>query len=129
MNYSILIVDTSATMRALVKRSLRQTEFGPARVFEADTGQEVIDVLGQRRVDLVLIDPRLPDMDGAELIGRILAEPDTRGTPVVVMTGGRAGQRDPEPPRLAGVRGELRKPPAPEALREILARILEPTHV
>ena len=134
MTYSILIVDTSATARALVKRALRLTEFGSARVYEADTGREVMDVLEQRRVDVVLIDPRLPDTDGHDLIGRIVAEPDTRGTPVVVMTDGRPDPRRPDPRRPTvlgrlGVRAALRKPVAVDQLREILARVLEPTHV
>lgn len=129
MSYTILIVDASATCRALVKRSLRQTEFGSARVYEADTGQEVMAVLGQWRVDVVLIDPRLPDVDGPDLIGRILAEPDTRGTPVVVMAVGRADPGGPPAPPRRGVRGELRKPVSAVALRDVLGRILEPTHV
>lgn len=129
MSYSILIVDASATVRALVKRSRRQTEFGSARVFEADGGEEVLDLLEHGRVDVVLIDPRLPGTNGYELIGRIRAEPDIRGTPVVVMSPDLPDGPRPGVLRRLGVRAEIRKPVDPAALRDVLRRILEPTHV
>lgn len=125
MAYDFLIVDRSATMRALVKRAIRQSEFAGGKVHEADTAVDALDVLRHHHVDLVLIDPLLPDMDGMELVGRIATEPDTRGIPVVVMSA-----RTGEEKRVGrGVKGRLRKPFTPEAFREVVGAVLEPTHV
>lgn len=128
MSYSLLIVDPSTTVRAVLKRTIRQTEFGRGRLYEADCTAEAMDVLEQHRVDLVLIDPRLTDADGVEWIGRILAEPETRGVPVIVM----ANRLEPaklEQLRRLGVRGWLRKPFTAASFREAVAEVLEPTHV
>ena len=128
MSYRFLIIDISATVRALIKRSIRESEMGVQKFFEAASGQEAMDVLRDQTVDMVLIDPRLPDMDGLELIGRIIAEPDSRGIPVVVMAT-RPDPRKMELLRRRGVKGHLRKPFSPQTFRTIAQQILEPTHV
>ena len=128
MSYQFLIVDASAIVRALVKRTIRQSPLGGGKLYEAATGEEAMDQLRNHRVDLVLVDPRLPDMDGAELIGRILAEPDTRGIPVVVMAS-RPDPRKLEPLRRRGVKGHIRKPFTATAFATVVGQILEPTHV
>ena len=128
MGYSYLIVDTSATVRALIKRSIRQSEMGVEKLLEAATAHEAMDVLHDHPIDLVLIDPRLPDMDGIDFIGRILAEPDTRSIPVVVMAT-RPDPRKMEALRRRGVKGHIRKPFSPQTFRTVVQHILEPTHV
>jgi two-component system chemotaxis response regulator CheY len=128
MSYRFLIIDVSATTRALIKRAILQAGFGGGQVHEADAGLEAIELLQNHPVDLILIDPRLPDMDGIELIGRILAEPDTRSIPVVV-TAARFDPRRAELLRRRGVKACLRKPFTPATFREVVSLILEPTHV
>jgi CheY-like chemotaxis protein len=128
MSYRYLIVDVSATTRALVKRAIRESGLGVDRFFEAATADEVMDVLEQQPVDLILADPRLPDADGAELLARVMAEPDTRGIPVVVMAA-RMDPRKAEYLRRRGVRGVIRKPVSAATFREVVGQILEPTHV
>ena len=51
------------------------------------TGAEALDVLHERAVDCCVIDLKLPDMTGFELLDRMQAEPRLRDTPVVVFTG------------------------------------------
>jgi CheY-like chemotaxis protein len=128
MSYHFLIVDVSATTRALVKRVIRQAGFAGGKVYEADAGFEALELLQAHPIDLVLIDPRLPDIDGLELIGRILAEPDTRLIPVVA-TSARFDPRKAELLRRRGVKACLRKPFTPAAFHEVVSLILEPTHV
>ncbi len=128
MSYRFLIVDVSATTRALLKRTIRESGLTPERFFEAATAAEVMDVLEQHAVDLILADPRLPDADGAELLARVMAEPDTRGIPVIVMSN-RPDPRKVEYLRRRGVKGVLRKPVTVAAFREMAGQILEPTHV
>jgi ribose transport system substrate-binding protein len=130
VSYRFLIVEQSATARAGIKRAIRRSDVGgPGATFvEAASGHEAMEALADGRVDLVLVDLRLPDMDAADLVGRVLAEPDTRGIPVVVI----AARPDPavlEALRRRGVKGHLRKPVAAEAFRLLAGQILEPTHV
>ncbi|QOV89152.1 response regulator [Humisphaera borealis] len=112
----------------MLKRTIRQTLFGRGRIVEASTGQEAIEVLGHHRVDLILIDPRLTDIDGVELIGRIRSEPETRGIPVVAMLA-RVDARKAEQLRRAGACAQLRKPFTAAAFGEVVSQVLEPTHV
>jgi CheY-like chemotaxis protein len=128
MSYSYLIIDSSTTTRALLKRTIRQTEFGHGRIYEASSGAEAIESLEHHRVDMILIDPRLTDMEGVELIGRIRSEPETRGIPVVAMVV-RTDARKAEAHRRAGVCAHLRKPFTGESFCEVVTSILEPTHV
>ena len=128
MSYSYLIIDSSTTTRALLKRTIRQTVFGRGRIYEASCGLEAIESLEHHRVDMILIDPRLTDIDGIELIGRIRSEPETRGIPVVAMSA-RADTRKADQLRRAGVCAQLRKPFTAEAFGEVVAHVLEPTHV
>ena len=130
MSYRFLIVDESATTRAGIKRVIRQTDVGGlgATFVEAATGREAMEALADQRVDLALVDLRLPDMDAVDLVGRVLAEPDTRGIPVVVMAL-RAEQTTLDALRRRGVKGHLRKPITIEAFRAVAGQILEPTHV
>lgn len=127
MAYTFLILDVSATGRALLKRTLRQGELGAGRVLEAASGYELLDMLAHHSVDLILADPKLIDMDGIELLGRILAEPDTRLIPIVALWS-RPDPRKAEQLKRYGVRAQLRKPIALDLLRPIISEILEPTH-
>lgn len=96
--------------------------------FEASNGREALDLLETRRVDLIMADLNMPEMDGVEMIGRILAEPETRSIPVVIVSA-KPDLGQITALRKAGARGYLRKPFTPEAVRDLLTRILEPTHV
>lgn len=128
MSYSFLIIDSSTTTRALIKRTIRQTPFGRGRIVEASCGVEAMEVLEHHRVDMILIDPKLPDIDGVELIGRIRSEPETRGIPVLAMLP-RPDQRRAAQLDRAGVRAQLRKPFTGEAFSLVVTEVLEPTHV
>jgi HAMP domain-containing protein/CheY-like chemotaxis protein/signal transduction histidine kinase len=51
------------------------------------TGSAALDVMQQMRIECCVLDLRLPDMSGFELLDRIQNEPELRDTPVVVFTG------------------------------------------
>ena len=53
----------------------------------AATGEEALSVMLDRPFDCVVLDLRLPDMSGFDLLERIHAEPGLAQTPVVVFTG------------------------------------------
>ena len=55
-------------------------------VGEADTGLEAVALATQHRPDVVLMDIRMPEMDGIEATRRIVADPATEGVRVLVLT-------------------------------------------
>ena len=84
MNATILVVDDSATTRSLVASYLTDAE--GVEVIEAASGFEALRVLPARRVDLIVTDINMPDINGLELISFVRANPNYRRIPVVIIT-------------------------------------------
>ena len=79
----ILVVEDNEQSRKLVRDVLR---FKGYEIVEAETGEEGVRLARERRPSLVLMDIRLPGIDGVEALGRLRAEADTRSIPVLAMT-------------------------------------------
>ncbi len=82
-NKLILIVEDNEKSRKLVRDVLT---FKGYEIIEAETGEEGVRLAQERRPSLVLMDIRLPGIDGIEALGRLRAEPATREIPVLAMT-------------------------------------------
>jgi CheY-like chemotaxis protein len=79
----ILIVDSNDTFR----ESLRTFISGLGHeVFEAATGQEAMDKACSVHPDLILMDVRLPGINGDEVTARLKRNQSTRHIPVVIDT-------------------------------------------
>src|SRR5436190_8268857 len=72
MSTAILNVDDNEAARYAKTRVLRQAGY---QLLEAGTGKEALDLVRTRQPDLVLLDVRLPDIDGLEVCRRIRADP------------------------------------------------------
>jgi PAS domain S-box-containing protein len=80
----VLVVDDNATNRELARRILEMFEF---EISEADGGDSALDQLLQLPFDLVLLDLRMPDLDGREVLTRLRASAGpNRRTPVLAFT-------------------------------------------
>jgi CheY-like chemotaxis protein len=79
----VLIVDDSARNRKLARDLLRFARF---RTLEAESAAEAIALAAEHRPDVILMDLRLPDLDGAEAARQLRAEPRTSGIPIVALT-------------------------------------------
>ena len=79
----ILIVEDNDKNRKLVRDVLT---FKGYETIESDTGEEGVRLAEERRPSLVLMDIRLPGIDGVEALRRLRAEETTRGIPVMAMT-------------------------------------------
>jgi adenylate cyclase len=79
----LLVVDDNRVNRLLLGRALEQ--LGHAVTF-AENGRAALEALRQRRVDLVLLDIEMPEMDGYQTLAAIAADPHLRDIPVVMMS-------------------------------------------
>jgi CheY-like chemotaxis protein len=79
----ILIVEDNDKNRKLVRDVLT---FKGYETIEGETGEEGVRLAEERRPSLVLMDIRLPGIDGVEALRRLRAEETTRGIPVMAMT-------------------------------------------
>ncbi len=83
MSHTILIADDDAANRELLKELLCMHGHS---VITASDGQEALDGLARAQPDLVLLDVMMPKLNGFEVCQRIKENPDTRLTPVVLVT-------------------------------------------
>ena len=84
MNGKILLVDDDAVGRAAVGQMLRTNGF---EVIEAVDGTSALKRFKEDHPDLVLLDVVMPEPDGFEVCRTLKADPETRLTPVVLLTG------------------------------------------
>jgi len=80
----ILLVDDESASRAALETLLRCEGF---EVHDASGGAAALAECASFRPDLVLLDVLMPGMSGFEVCKRIKAAPETRLTPVVLITG------------------------------------------
>jgi putative two-component system response regulator len=80
----ILLVDDESASRAALETLLRREGF---EVHDASGGAAALAECVSFRPDLVLLDVLMPGMSGFEVCKRIKAAPETRLTPVVLITG------------------------------------------
>ncbi len=118
---NILIVDDSSTMRKIISRSLRQAGLVVDEIFEAGDGIEGLNALGNNKVDLILSDINMPNMDGLEFVKQVRA--GGHKTPIVMITteGGEDIIREAV---ASGASGSIRKPFTPEQLQEKLGGLV-----
>ena len=83
----ILLVEDDRSHRWVLRRVL-ENSFGEELVVEeAETGEQALArALRRPDLDLILLDLRLPDTSGFEVLKRLRAEDRTRGLPIVVLT-------------------------------------------
>ncbi|MDF5755766.1 fused response regulator/phosphatase [Spongiactinospora sp. TRM90649] len=81
---TVLVVDDTQTKRYILSSWLRRAGH---QVVEASGGEEALTRVAELRPDLVVLDVRLPDIDGFEVCERIKADPGTSSTPVIQISG------------------------------------------
>jgi two-component system, cell cycle response regulator DivK len=102
----VLVVEDNEKNMKLVRELLEATGYRP---LEATTGSLALELALEHRPDLVLMDIRLPDIDGLEALLRLRADERTATIPVLAVTA-QAMQGDRERFLAAGFDGYLSKP-------------------
>jgi len=113
----LLVVDHDPGSAALVVAAFA----GSAEVVVAGTADQALSLVAEQKVDAVLVDQGLPDLDGIDLIRLLRAEPRTSKTPVVLLTHDAALEADA---RSAGADDCLTRPVEPELLEERMLDLL-----
>ncbi|MBZ5591187.1 MAG: response regulator [Acidobacteriia bacterium] len=122
MPLDVLIVDDSAAIRKILQRVLAQTNLPLGKVSEAGDGREALDAMKQAKVDLILSDINMPNMDGLQFLSELKSNDQWKGIPVLVISTEGSQAKVMEAVQL-GARGFVRKPFTPDQIKEKLASI------
>ena len=106
MDELVLIVDDNERNVKLARDVLR---FAGFRTLEAGTGGDAVELAAEHLPNVILMDIRLPDMDGMEALRRLRTDESTAPIPIVALTS-FAMKGDSEYFLNAGFDGYLEKP-------------------
>jgi two-component system chemotaxis response regulator CheY len=123
MAFNILLVDDSATVRAVISKAIKLAGVDVNELYQAGNGEEALQVLEKEWVDLVFCDISMPVMDGEELVTAMNENGMIESIPVVIVSS--AGS-EPRVARLKekGVRDYVQKPFTPERIREVVDQVM-----
>lgn len=116
----VLVVDDDRAIVDALCRTLKSRGFATARAYD---GREAMAAIGRRRPDLVLLDLRMPVMDGYQVIQEVKSREATMDIPIVIMTGHRIDRDKTDIVSLAAE--HLSKPFSPEQLVERVEALLD----
>lgn len=122
MTKKILTVDDSKTMREMISFTLKSAGYD---VIEAEDGKAAITLLGNGKIDAVITDLNMPNMNGFELIRALRANPLYKFTPILMLTTEGDGAKK-EQGKAAGATGWVVKPFNPEKLVEVVKKVCPP---
>lgn len=119
MSKTILTVDDSASMRQMVRMTL--TDAGYTAI-EASDGKDALTKLGQK-VDMVITDLNMPNMNGIELVRQLRTLPAHKFTPIVLLTTESQEEKKKEG-KAAGATGWIVKPFKADQLLAVVTKLL-----
>ena len=113
----ILVIDDDEMNLQIAKMVLEKKL--SCEVLTADNGVEGLDILRERRVNLVLLDVMMPDFDGIETLQEIRGDEQIKNVPVMMLTA--AVERETiQKAGALGVKDYIRKPFMPA---DLIARV------
>ena len=117
---TVLIVDDDTALRASIAETLSDAGHVP---IAATDGATALDILRRQKVDAVLLDLRMPGMDGLEVLARIVKSPDA--PPTAILTAVANATNTIEAMRL-GAADHLTKPIGRSDLLALIERMVTP---
>jgi len=123
MAYNFLIVDDSATTRTIIKKILELSSIEIGELHEAADGEEALEVLQNKWIDLVFADINMPRMNGVEMVQRMMEDGMLKSIPVVIVSSEGSETRIEEM-MSKGIKAYLRKLFTPENIKELAENIL-----
>jgi two-component system chemotaxis response regulator CheY len=127
MAFHLMIVDDSPAIRAFIARIVDLSGLDVTGCLQASNGQEALDLLREKWVDIILTDINMPIMNGEEFVRRLEQDAVLRTAPVLVVSTGGSESRVPRLMSL-GAQGYVKKPFSPELLRTRMEELLGVAH-
>lgn len=120
MGKLIMTADDSASVRQMVSFTLKQSGYD---VIEAVDGKDALTKLQSTKVDMLITDLNMPNLDGIGLIKGARAIPACKFIPIVMLsTESQDGKK--QEGKAAGATGWIVKPFKPEQLLAVVKKVL-----
>jgi len=117
----ILVVDDSNVITDLIKLMLEKSGYGCST---ANSAKECMQLLGNQKFDLFLLDIAMPDVSGLDLLATIQNDDRQKGAKVVLFTAASPSDAELEGYMAKGAIGLIRKPVKKESLIAQLEKYL-----
>jgi two-component system chemotaxis response regulator CheY len=108
-------------MRQLISFALKDAGYD---VLVAENGEEALGRLSGTKIDMVITDLNMPEMDGIELIKKLRGMKDYKFVPIVMLTTESQEDKKQEG-KQAGASGWIVKPFSPEQLIGVVKKFLK----
>ncbi|MCP4115618.1 MAG: response regulator [Desulfobacteraceae bacterium] len=121
MAKTIMTVDDSASVRQMVAFTLKNAGY---EVVEAVDGKDALAKLAGTKVNMIITDLNMPNMDGIEMIRNARAMAQYKFIPIILLTTESQNDKKKEG-KKAGATGWIIKPFKPEQLLAVVKKVLK----
>lgn len=119
MSKTVMIVDDSGSFRTVVKLALQKAGY---ETVEAIDGKDAVAKLDGRKLNLIVCDVNMPNMDGLSFLRHLKTTGSYKFTPVIMLTTESQDAKKAEG-RAAGARAWITKPFQPSQLVDAVNRL------
>jgi len=123
MAYDLLVVDDSKAALFLFKKIIGLTGVPINKLLTAENGIKALEVLKENKVDFIMTDINMPEMDGFEFLKHLKEDDKFKDIPVVVITTEGRGKYVDRAMEL-GAMNYLKKPFKPEQVKSLILEAL-----
>jgi len=121
----VLVIEDEVNVQNFASRVL---ELEGYRVLQAENGDECFRLMRESQVDLIVLDLKLPGVDGRLVLEQLKNDPELSSVPVIVFTASAAASQREKALKM-GATDYLVKPLSAASLRGAIARILKRRYV
>ena len=121
MSKTFLIVDDSASMRQLIAFTIKDAGYD---VLLAENGTDALEKLSRVKIDVVITDLNMPEMDGITFIRELRGRADYKFVPIIMLTT-ESQEAKKQEGRAAGASGWIVKPFSPSQLMAVVNKFVK----
>jgi len=122
MAKTIMIVDDSASLRQVVSIALKGAGYD---TMEACDGKDALAKLGGKKVNLIISDVNMPNMDGITFVKELKKNPKHKFTPVIMLTTESQADKKSQG-QAAGAKAWVVKPFQPQQMLTAVGKLVLP---
>jgi two-component system chemotaxis response regulator CheY len=122
MAKTIMIIDDSASLRQVVAIALKGAGYD---VIEAGDGRDALNKLTGQKINLIICDVNMPNMDGITFVKEMKMLANYKFTPVIMLTT-EGSEEKKSAGQAAGARAWVVKPFRPEQMLSAVSKLILP---